>query len=105
MDLAMACFRPGEDPLTTLALAHRDDVAHLDEETTLRREYEVACRGEIVLKWWEEYGVHYGGGYTGWWIKDIDADGPPPGLRELFAFIGLELPEVNGPEPPEDHDD
>ena len=106
---AMQFFAEDEQPLSSLMLKYADDVTFHDDggmpTTSLRRDFVLSYRGAALVSWWEEYEGYYGSGYTGWWIDELDADGPPVGLKELLAEVGLEIPDVEVPRPPVSNDD
>ena len=110
-DLAKAIhfFAPDEQPLSSLTLKYEDDVSFNDDggmpTTSLRREFLLSYRGAALISWWEEYEGYYGGGYTGWWVEEIDRDGPPRGLKPLLEEVGLKIPELEVPRPPVSDDD
>lgn len=101
---AMHFFAEDDQPRFTLALKYADHVTFHDDggmpTTSLRRDFVLSYRGDALVAWWEEYEGYYGGGYTGWWIENVDADGPPDGLKALIEALGIALPEISVPRPP-----
>ena len=85
-------------------LKYEDAVTFHDDggmpTTSLRREFVLSYRGAALVSWWEEHEGYYGSGYTGWWIENVDRDGPPDGLKALLAEVGLAIPDVEVPRPP-----
>ena len=97
-------FASDEQPIHSLILNHTDNV-EFDEEcgmpmTLLRREFVLSFRGLSIASWWEEYTGYYGSGYTGWWVENVDRDGPPDGLIDLLREVGIILPQLIVPKPP-----
>lgn len=105
-DLAKAIqfFGSDENPSNKLSLKHEEKVQFRTGEgmptTSLRREFVLTYDGVTLASWWEDYEGYYGCGFTGWWIEETDADGPPRGLEALLAEIGVAIPEVEVPRPP-----
>ena len=93
-----------------LAFEFKDTIEfHEDEDegmpwTALRREYRLTHDDKIIVEWWEEYAGSYGGGYTGWWIEELDASGPPDGLKEFLSYMEIQWPEISVPQPPDEED-
>ena len=73
--------------------------------TSLRRDFRLRHEGKTITEWWEEYGGYYGGGYTGWWVEELDSSGPPEGLTEFLTHLKLKLPDITVPRPPISDDD
>lgn len=105
-DLAKAVkfFGSDENPSAKLVLKHEEQVEFHTEDgmptTSLRREFVLTYEGATLASWWEDYEGYYGGGYTGWWIEQLDVDGPPAGLEALLAEVGVVIPDVDVPRPP-----
>ena len=101
---AMQFFAADEQPLSSLMLRYEDDVTFHDDggmpTTSLRRDFLLSYRGAALVSWWEEYEGYYGSGYTGWWIDEIDCDGPPNGLKALLKEVGIPMPDLEVPRPP-----
>ena len=101
---AMQFFATDDQPLSSLMLRYEDDVTyHYDggmPTTSLRRDFVLSYRGAALVTWWEKYEGYYGSGYTGWWIDEVDADGPPNGLKVLLKKIGIAMPDLEVPKPP-----
>ena len=106
---AMQFFAADEQPLSSLMLRYEDDVTFHDEggmpTTSLRRDFVLSYQGAALVAWWEEYEGYYGSGYTGWWIEEIDCDGPPNGLEALLTYVGLLIPDIQVPRPPVPEDE
>lgn len=101
---AMHFFAADEQPLSSLMLRYEDDVTFHDDggmpTTSFRRDFVLSYRGAALVSWWEEYEGYYGSGYTGWWIDEIDCDGPPNGLEALLKEVGIPMPDLEVPRPP-----
>ena len=101
---AMQFFAADEQPLSSLMLRYEDDVTFHDDggmpTTSFRRDFVLSYRGAALVSWWEEYEGYYGSGYTGWWIDEIDCDGPPNGLEALLKEVGIPMPDLEVPRPP-----
>ena len=101
---AMQFFAADEQPLSSLMIRYKDYVAFHDDggmpTTSLRREFTLCYRGSTLVSWCEEYEGYYGAGYTGWWIEEIDCDGPPNGLQALLKEAGIAMPNLEVPRPP-----
>ena len=101
---AMQFFATDEQPLSSLMLKYEDDVSfHYDggmPTTSLRRDFVLSYRGAALASWWEDYEGYYGSGYTGWWIEEIDRDGPLNGLQALLKKVGITMPNLEVPRPP-----
>jgi hypothetical protein len=104
LEKAVQFFAPDENPSTRLVLKHEEQVEFYTSEgmptTSLRREFVLTYDGVTLVSWWEDYEGYYGSGFTGWWIDEIDADGPPKGLEALLAEVGLAIPDLEVPRPP-----
>lgn len=75
---------------------------HNDESgswTSLERVYFVKCNETIIYSWWEKYCGYYGCGGTGWWVENIDANGPTELIKNFLRRIGLNEPPVVVPQP------
>jgi hypothetical protein len=103
LNRAFEFFNDDEDAAASLELVHTDHVEfHHDGGlpwTSLRREYALRHRGNIVIEWWEEYNGFFGSMGAGWWIEEQDASGPPEGLTQILDALGLDLPAVDVPRP------
>ena len=101
---AMQFFAEDEQPLSSLMLKYADDVTFHDDggmpRTSMRRDFVLSYRGDALVAWWEEYEGYYGSGYTGWWIEEIDCDGPLNGLQALLKEVGITMPNLEVPRPP-----
>ena len=106
---AMQFFGSDIKPSSNLQLKHEEQFEFHDDggmpTTSLRREFVLSYKGEVLASWWEEYEGYYGSGYTGWWVEEIDADGPPNGLAALLAEVEVAIPDVEVPRPPVSDDD
>ena len=99
-------LRQPDGSISVLTLEYSDLVEfHVEEDegmpwTSLRRDYRLMHEGKTITAWWEESAGYYGGGYTGWWVEELDSSGPPEGLKEFLASLNIEWPETLVPRPP-----
>ena len=73
--------------------------------TEVHRDYWFKHDNHILFDWWEKYYGQYGGGYTGWWVEEADANGPPDGMKEFIRYFNIEFPDIDVPKPTYEGDD
>jgi hypothetical protein len=75
---------------------------HTDDSnpwTSLERTYHIKFDNITVYTWWEKYNGYYGCGGTGWWVENIDGDGPSEQVMLFLDVISLKVPTVTVPKP------
>lgn len=77
------------------------------KNATVRVDYSLQLGGVNVAEWFAEYVGEYGSMGTGWWVSQIESDGPDEGVTEILeaAEIEIDFPEVPEPEEIECEDD
>ena len=89
--------------LSKLKITSKDTIEYHKDDglpwTQLERTYVLEFKKQPIYTWWEKYYGYYGGGGAGWWVENVDADGPTQSAEDFIEKLSLKIPDVTVPRP------
>lgn len=96
-------FLADDQLMSKLKITFKDTIEYHKDDglpwTQLDRTYMLEFKNQPLYTWWEKYYGYYGGAGTGWWVENVDADGPKQSAEVFIEKLSLKIPDVTVPRP------